>query len=305
MAKPLFPFVLLLSLPLATVCLKSQGTPPQSPAGAVQSSSTTAPETDDEPDADISDAVLAAVAERHDNQLALEKLKGELEAVIAVRDAANKSASEIAARITKLESEAANNEEQQIALVMEAFRQLLRSRLAESLDKEPGTELTLELAIQYRDFYTDMIAKLQSAKVPFASALSVELRGPDEMLAGETATYEIVVTNKGESELTGVRIECRADNSLLPRRASENYRVQSGSLVWNIGVLAPGEAAKPLTVVCDTVKPNSSAATQVLCSTDQGVTTSKGLNTVIRPSPTPSVTSAGTPRPGTGITTSQ
>lgn len=301
MAKPLFPFVLLLSLPLSTVCLKSQGTPPQSPAGAVESSSTTAPETDDEPDADISDAVLAAVAERHDNQLALEELKGELEAVIAVRDAANKSASEIAARITKLESEAANNEEQQIALVMEAFRQLQRSRLAESLDKERGTELTLELAIQYRNFYEEMIATLRASEANLDSALSLEVRGPDEIMAGETASYEIVATNTGNSELTGLTIAVRVDEGLLPKRATENYVIKSGSLVWTIGSLDSRAATTPITVVCDALGPSGSATTQVLSSTDQGLMKSTRIRTEIHPPATSDATPAETPRSGVRI----
>jgi hypothetical protein len=298
MAKPLIPIAFVISLPLATVCLQSEGTPPNAPPGALQPAITkTNAVVDDEMDAKIRDAVLGAVTERHDNQLGIQKLKGELEAVIAVRDAAGKSASDIAARITKLESEAGNEGEQRIALVMEAFRQLLQSRLGESFDEERTTELTLRLAIQYRDFYTDMITRLQSAEAALDSALSVELRGPDEIPAGETAEYEFVVTNTGESELTGLKIDFRADEALLPKRATENYVIKSGSLVWNLGVLAPGEATKPLTVLCDAIRPNNSAVTKVLSSTDQGVKNSKTLHTAIRPSVTSGVTPAGTLRP--------
>jgi hypothetical protein len=305
MAKLLIPVAFVLSLPFAAVCSQSEGTPPDALPGALPPTLTTANTVvDDEIDATIRDSVSAAVAVRHEHRRGIQSLKSELEGVIAVRDAANKSAKDIEAKLKELEAAAANDEEQQIALLVEAFRQLLRSRLGESLDEKRSSALTLELAIQYRNFYTDMIARLRSSDAALDSALSVELRGPDEVLVGETAEYEIVVTNKGESELTGVRIVYRADESLLPRRASENYRVESGSLVWTIGVLAPGEA-KSLTVHCDTARPNSSAATRVLCNTDQGVTNSKGLNTAIRPPATPGVTSAGTPRTGTGIATSR
>lgn len=125
----------------------------------------------------------------------------------------------------------------------------------------------------------------------------MELKGPEEVLTGDSAKFEILVTNTGDGELTGVRVVYRAPNALLPRRASENYRIESGALVWTIGSLGPGQSIEPLTIVCDTVAPNNAAETSVLVSTEQGLTNSKRLQTAIRQASAPGVAPPGPARP--------
>lgn len=126
---------------------------------------------------------------------------------------------------------------------------------------------------------------------------SMELNGPDEVLTGDTAKYEIVVKNTGDGELTGIRVVYRAPDALLPKRATENYRIESGALVWTIGSLAPGKSIEPLTILCDTVTANSNAETSVLVSTDQGLTNSKRKGTAVRQASAPGVAPPGPPRP--------
>ena len=126
---------------------------------------------------------------------------------------------------------------------------------------------------------------------------SMEIRGPEEVLRGDTAKYEILVTNTGDGELTGVRVVYRADNALLAKRATENYRIESGALVWTIGSLGPGKSIEPLTILCDTVEPHNAAETSVLVSTDQGLTNSKRIQTAIRQASAAGVAPPGPQRP--------
>ncbi len=126
---------------------------------------------------------------------------------------------------------------------------------------------------------------------------SMELRGPQEVLRGDTAKYEILVTNTGDGELTGLRVVYRADEALLPKRATENYRIESGALVWTIGSLAPGKSIEPLTVLCDAVAPHNAAEVKVVIDTAQSRTNSKQITTAIRPTSAPGVAPAGPERP--------
>ncbi|MEO8493862.1 MAG: hypothetical protein ABI614_02245, partial [Planctomycetota bacterium] len=126
--------------------------------------------------------------------------------------------------------------------------------------------------------------------------LTVELLGPEEILTGESAKYEVVVKNTGDGDLTGVRIVYRADASLLPRRATENYRPEAGALVWTIGSLGAGKS-ETREIRCDTVNPNNAAESSVLVSTDQGLTNTKRLTTAIRQASAPGVAPPGPPRP--------
>lgn len=126
--------------------------------------------------------------------------------------------------------------------------------------------------------------------------LTVEIRGPNEILTGESARHEIIVTNTGDGELTGVRIVYRADQSLLPREASENYRAEGGALVWTIGSLGPGKT-ETRKVLCDTVSPNNAAETVVLIDNEQQVTKRAQLTTAIRRAAAAAVAPPGPARP--------
>ncbi|MBI2480197.1 MAG: DUF11 domain-containing protein [Planctomycetia bacterium] len=126
---------------------------------------------------------------------------------------------------------------------------------------------------------------------------SIELRGPEEVLRGDTAKYEILVTNTGDGELTGLRIVYRANEALLPKRATENYRIESGALVWTIGSLAPGKSIEPLTVLCDAVAPTNAAEVKVVVDTAQSRTNSKEITTAIRQASAPGVAPPGPQRP--------
>ena len=160
--------------------------------------------------------------------------------------------------------------------------------------RQPG-ELCHKMEATADGGHTDSVERCIRAGAPRYD-FSVEIRGPEEMLTGESAKYEILVTNTGDGELTGVRIVYRADASLLPRRATENYRAESGSLVWTIGSLGPGKT-ETREIRCDTVSPNNAAETSVLVSTDQGLTDSKRITTAIRQASAPGVAPPGPARP--------
>jgi uncharacterized repeat protein (TIGR01451 family) len=111
--------------------------------------------------------------------------------------------------------------------------------------------------------------------------LSVEIHGPRESVLGETVNHEIVVSNTGDTELTGVRVVYRADESLLPKRATENFVPRDGALVWTVPSLLAAES-KTFTVRCGTVTLDERAATRVSVSTTQGLTKATSLVTAIR-----------------------
>ncbi len=115
---------------------------------------------------------------------------------------------------------------------------------------------------------------------------SIELHGPEEAVTGETVKHEIVVTNTGDGELTGVRVVYRSDGALLPKSATDGYKIEAGAVVWTIGSLRPGPAeAQTLTVLCETVTAHHAAPTSVLVSTDQGRDDSVRMTTTIRQAP--------------------
>jgi uncharacterized repeat protein (TIGR01451 family) len=160
--------------------------------------------------------------------------------------------------------------------------------------RQPG-ELCHTLSATADGGHTASVERCVPAGAPRYD-FSVELRGPEEMLTGESAKYEILVTNTGDGVLSGVRIVYRADASLLPRRATENYRPEGGALVWTIGSLGPGKT-ETREIRCDTVAPNNAAESSVLVSTDQGLTNTKRITTAIRQASAPDVAPPGPARP--------
>jgi uncharacterized repeat protein (TIGR01451 family) len=126
--------------------------------------------------------------------------------------------------------------------------------------------------------------------------LSMAVRGPEEVLTGETAEYEVVVTNTGGAELTGVRILIRSDEALLPKRATENYQMEAGAFVWKIATLGVGQSTEPMTLRCEASSPSNAATTTFLVGSDQGLDESKRITTAIRRASAPGVAPPGPPR---------
>ncbi len=161
--------------------------------------------------------------------------------------------------------------------------------------RQPG-ELCHTLEVTADGGHTAAVERCIRAGAPHYD-LTVELLGPEEVLNGESAKYEIAVANTGDGDLTGVRIVYRVDASLNPRRATENYRLEGGALVWTIGSLGPGKK-ETRTIQCDTVSPNNAAETSVLVSTDQGLTNTKRITTAIRQASAPAASPPGSVPPG-------
>ncbi len=126
--------------------------------------------------------------------------------------------------------------------------------------------------------------------------LTLDLRGPEEVLTNAAANYEIVVKNSGEGELTGVRIVYRADQALLPKLATDGYVIEAGALVWTIPALAANET-QLRTVRCEGVAATNVAETRVSVGTDQGLTQAKRMNTAIRQAAASGVAPPGPARP--------
>ncbi len=161
--------------------------------------------------------------------------------------------------------------------------------------RQPG-QLCHTLTATADGGHTASVERCITAGAPLY-AFSMDIRGPQEVARGDTAKYEILVTNTGDGELTGLRVVYRADEALLPKRATENYRIESGALVWTIASLAPGKSIEPITVLCDAVAPHNAAEVKVVVDTAQSQTNSKQITTAIRQASAPGVAPPGPQRP--------
>ena len=75
---------------------------------------------------------------------------------------------------------------------------------------------------------------------PGASALTVRMTGPDQARMGETAMFDIVITNTGSAPLADVTIVVNHDVPLEPARATAGNERIGRDLSWRIPALAAG-----------------------------------------------------------------
>ena len=115
--------------------------------------------------------------------------------------------------------------------------------------------------------------------------LSVQVGGPTDLTLGTADEYEIKVSNLGDAELTGLRIEFRTEESLMMSEASPDFTVQQGGLVWHIPALPPKESQR-WRVKCKAAGIDDAAEMRVAVSTTQGLTETTTLAVKIRPAGT-------------------
>jgi hypothetical protein len=109
----------------------------------------------------------------------------------------------------------------------------------------------------------------------------VEVTGPDQRTAGQSALYVIRVTNTGEAELTSVRLLAVPDMSFTPTATSANVGYTPEGMVWEIPSLKPGETAeRRIQCTCDS--PNVRAEMAVRVTTGQSITAADTTTTTIQ-----------------------
>jgi uncharacterized repeat protein (TIGR01451 family) len=111
--------------------------------------------------------------------------------------------------------------------------------------------------------------------------VTVEVTGPDQRTAGQSALYVIRVTNTGEAELTSVRLLAVPDMSLTPTATSANVGYTPEGMGWEIPSLKPGETAeRRIQCTCDS--PNVRAEMAVRVTTGQSITAADTTTTTIQ-----------------------
>lgn len=114
--------------------------------------------------------------------------------------------------------------------------------------------------------------------------VAVEVTGPAERTAGESAIYEIRVTNTGEAELTSLQLLAVPGPDLTPTNASPGMRSTPEGLVWDIPSLPAGETARRR-IQCTCDRPAAQAEMAVRVTTGQGITAADSTSTVVQAAP--------------------
>lgn len=106
--------------------------------------------------------------------------------------------------------------------------------------------------------------------VPAAkSSIGVKVTGPAQLSVGETARFNIEVTNTGTTALQNVRVFDRYDENLLPTMATDGYRVEGSGLAWTIDNLPPNKTTQ-LGIHCTCQSATMKACNRVTVSTASG-----------------------------------
>lgn len=77
--------------------------------------------------------------------------------------------------------------------------------------------------------------------------LAITKKGPERLFIGKPATYEITVTNTGDTPATATVIEDPTPAGSVFVSASDNGRLSGGTVAWAVGTLAP-KASKTVQV---------------------------------------------------------
>jgi len=121
------------------------------------------------------------------------------------------------------------------------------------------------------------------------AALAVTKKGPRQRHAGESADFQIVITNTGNVALTNVRVSDSYERPLEPTDASAGFTVTAEALTWVFPQLDPG-ATEKIRVRCRCVQPARRACNRVIASSDQGATIADEACVEILPSTAPPLT---------------
>ena len=79
---------------------------------------------------------------------------------------------------------------------------------------------------------------------PIRPSFAVKKTGPKRLVAGEMADFSIELANTGTMTMRNIKVLDRYDPALLPKYATDGYRVEDGGLAWTIDELAAGQTTE-------------------------------------------------------------
>jgi uncharacterized repeat protein (TIGR01451 family) len=115
-------------------------------------------------------------------------------------------------------------------------------------------------------------------------SITVRKTGPAERTVGQTAEFEILVTNTGDQPAASLRVVDRFDAGLKPTDATEDHRYDGRDLVWTIDALRPGATTK-LEVHCECTQASVRACNRVSVVAAGEVVAEDAACLVIHPAP--------------------
>ena len=125
------------------------------------------------------------------------------------------------------------------------------------------------------------------------SALSVEISAPRTCVIGEEPTFQVLVTNKGDQELTEVNVSCRLDPELYVLQATRGHqrRESDGAILFKLPPIPPGEVGLLSEVLCRCVSEAERACFFVEVTCREGIRKNSEACVAIRPGTAPSPSS--------------
>jgi uncharacterized repeat protein (TIGR01451 family) len=142
---------------------------------------------------------------------------------------------------------------------------------------------------------------------PIRPSFSVKKTGPKRLVVGEMADFSIELANTGSIAVRNIKVLDRYDPALLPKMATDGYRVEEGGLGWTVDELRGGQttelrvqclcqsaAAKTCNRVKATAPDGASVEAEACLEIGAGGSVLPGLP-VTKPAPTPPPTPAAGP----------
>ena len=68
--------------------------------------------------------------------------------------------------------------------------------------------------------------------------------GPKRLVVGEMADFSIELANTGSIAMRNIKVLDRYDPALLPKMATDGYRVEDGGLAWTVDELPAGQTTE-------------------------------------------------------------
>jgi len=104
---------------------------------------------------------------------------------------------------------------------------------------------------------------------PIRPLLSVKKTGPKQRLKGEMADFSIALSNTGSVTMQNIKVLDRYDPALLPKFATDEYRLEDGGLAWTVKDLAAGQTAE-LRIQCLCQSAAAKTCNRVIATTADG-----------------------------------
>jgi uncharacterized repeat protein (TIGR01451 family) len=103
-----------------------------------------------------------------------------------------------------------------------------------------------------------------------APQLTVTKTGPKQATVGGQATFQIVVTNTGQTDATNLSVVDHFDPELEPKNASKGNKYDGANMTWEFPRLAAGKTVR-LNVICACQQLADNTCNRVIVTCDGGV----------------------------------